>query len=265
MIPILLYHSVSDQVSSGFRLWSISPPHFAEQMSYLKQTGYHPITILQLVQILTTNPGLLPKNVIVITFDDGFRDFLTGALPVLQALRFPSTLYIPAGYVGKTSLWLSREGEANRPLLDWEDLCAIHEAGVEVGAHSLTHPQLDTLSVEAAWKEVRLPKEIMEQRLGWSIDSFAYPHGYYSYQVRQDVIRSGYSSAAGVKNAMSGIDDDIYSLSRMTITSDVTLERFVEMVHGVRVRHAPKVERFQTTMWRVFRKWRHENHPTSEN
>jgi peptidoglycan/xylan/chitin deacetylase (PgdA/CDA1 family) len=255
MIPILLYHSVSDQVSPGFKPWCIPPVHFAEQMAYLKQSGYLTLTITQLVQWTNNHPESLPSKVVAITFDDGFQDFRMSAFPVLNSLGFPATMYVPAAYVGKTSAWLEKEGEANRPILTWEEISQISEAGIEIGAHSLTHHQLDTLSKDSAWNEIQKSKEIFERQLGHRIESFAYPHGYYSKPVRQMVMNCGYSSAAAVKNALSDTHDDRFALARMTITSDISMERFAKIIEGVGVPIASRNERFKTTMWRAVRRW----------
>ena len=114
-VPILLYHSIAEAVAPGFRRWCIQPGKFAAQMAFLNERHFSPITVTQLVRAMTEASFPLPERPVALTFDDGFADFYSGALPVLQRHGFAATLYIPTRFVGATSRWLAREGEAERP------------------------------------------------------------------------------------------------------------------------------------------------------
>ena len=87
----------------------------------------------------------------------------------------PSTLYVVSGCVGSTSRWLGTEGESQRSMLSWRQLRELDRAGVEIGAHSHSHPQLDTLPSTEAWSEILLSKCQIEDHLGHRVESFAYP------------------------------------------------------------------------------------------
>ncbi|HWE63502.1 MAG TPA: polysaccharide deacetylase family protein, partial [Chloroflexota bacterium] len=146
-------------------------------MSYLHDRGYTPITVTQLARAIVDSSIHLPERPVVITFDDGLADFSMHALPVLTDHRFVATLYVAAGFIGGTSRWLTRIGEGERPMLTWEQLADVAAEGVECGAHSLSHPQLDILSSAAARDEVMRSRWLLEQRLGRQVATFAYPHG----------------------------------------------------------------------------------------
>ena len=193
-VPILLYHSIDTESAPGFRRCTLSPTRFAEHMDWLAEEEYRPITVSTLVSTLAAGKPL-PVRCIVITFDDGFRDFLTGAMPILQRRGFPATLYVVTGYVGKTSAWLRAEGEDDRQLLNWDELRTIGDQGIECGAHSHSHPQLDITPAAQAFAEIKRSKFCLEDGIGREVRSFAYPHGYASRTTRGLVKQAGFSSA----------------------------------------------------------------------
>src|SRR6266496_1600460 len=121
-IPILMYHSISGNASSKFREFTLSPALFAEQMAFLHQHAYTPITVTQYVRAQFQAKSALPELPIVLTFDDGFADFFTAALPILTQYNFAATLYVSTAFVGGTSRWLRREEETARLMLTWKQL-----------------------------------------------------------------------------------------------------------------------------------------------
>lgn len=229
IIPILMYHSISENAHPLFRKYTISPIKFREQISYLFEHNYNPITVSQLAKSIHSSTRL-PSKPIILTFDDGFYDFYTEAFPVLNDFGFPATIYITTKYIDGTSLWLVEEGEGNRPLLDWNHLTEIVCKGIECGGHSHSHAQLDRLSTDDARNEITLCKKILEDHLNCEISSYAYPYGYYSKSVRQLVKESGYSSACAVKNSMNRYSDDLFALKRMIITSDTHYSGYISLL-----------------------------------
>jgi peptidoglycan/xylan/chitin deacetylase (PgdA/CDA1 family) len=221
-------------------------------MAYLHDSRYMPITVTQLGQAMTDNSVRLPSRPVIITFDDGFADFHRGALPVLKSYGFTATLYITTGFVGSTSRWLSREGE--RPMLTWGQIAEISASGVECGAHSHSHPQLDTLAPFATRDEIIRSKTVLEDHLGRQVSTFSYPHGYYSSTVRQIVQQGGYSSACAVKHAMSSTTDDHFALARIIVTADTGVESLGRLLAGEGLRVAPIRERAPTKIWRLVRR-----------
>jgi peptidoglycan/xylan/chitin deacetylase (PgdA/CDA1 family) len=253
-LPILMYHSVSNKVSSKFRRWVIPPALFAAHLNFLKQNGYTPLTVTEIAQAVKDPSGTLPKRVIGITFDDGFEDFYVHALPILEQFDFPSTLYVTSGFVGETSEWLSGEGEGERRMLNWRQIREIAQRGVEIGAHSLYHHQLDTLDLQHAKQEIAGSKALLEQRLEHEVTSFAYPHGYYSREVRELVIQSGFQSACAVKHGMSSLNDDPYALARIIVPGDASLDTLKSLLNGQGLVSVTNQERLATTVWRFIRR-----------
>ncbi len=253
-IPILLYHSVSEDCAPQFKQWSVSPKLFAAHLAYLNEQRFTPITVTQLATAMTEGSVSLPDRSVVITFDDGFADFYDNALPLLMHYGFAATLYIATRFVGGTSCWLRRVGEGGRPMLTWGQIAEISASGVECGTHSHSHPQLDTLSTSVARDEIVIPKSMLEHHLGKQVWSVAYPHGYYSPTVRRLVQQAGYSSACAVKNAMSSVADDRFALARIIVANGTDVETLGRLLVGHRLRVAPVRERLTTMGWRLFRR-----------
>jgi peptidoglycan/xylan/chitin deacetylase (PgdA/CDA1 family) len=232
LIPILMYHSISRSATSGFWPCVVPPELFEEHLSYLKQHRYNTITVTQLVQAMARDGEGLPPQPVVLTFDDGYMDFYTSALPALQRYGFVATLYIATAYVGGTSRWLQRLGEGSRPMLSWPQLAEISASGIECGAHSHTHRALDMLPPSEAENEIVLSKRILEEHLGQQVPGFAYPYGYYSARTRHIVQVAAFSSACAVKCTTSCLDDDPYALARLAIDSNTAIHDLATALTG---------------------------------
>jgi peptidoglycan/xylan/chitin deacetylase (PgdA/CDA1 family) len=254
-VPILLYHSISAEATAAYRPFAIAPAVFAAQMSHLSENGHTPLTVSQWMAFRRSGTAP-PRQPVLITFDDAFRDVYTEALPVLQEYGFRATLYVVSGYVGATSAWLRGIGEGDRPLLSWREICECQAAGIECGAHSETHPELDAIPPALARDEIAQSKETIEDSLSTEVRTFAYPHGYHDRIVCAFVAEAGYESACAVKNAMSSADDDPYALARITVTADIDLSRFARIVRCEGVASARQRERVQTRVWRAARRAR---------
>ena len=252
-IPILVYHSVDVACAPDYRRWMVTPERFARQMGYLSDNEYNPVSVSQLTSALVAGTPLPPRPV-AITFDDGLRDFRIGALPILERFHFVATLYVVASYVGGTSRWLSDLGEGNRPMLGWDELRELDAAGIELGAHSCTHPQLDIIARDAAASEIIDSKRALENGLGRPIRSFAYPHGYATPALRRVVQRAGFDSACRVRHAVSSRRENRYALSRIVITDDITEEGMDNLLSDAYLPIAPPPDRLISDGWRLARR-----------
>ena len=255
-IPILMYHSISYSSNPKFVQFTVPPAQFAEQMAYLHAHGYTPMTV---THYMHADKKHLPEKPVILTFDDGMADFFTEALPVLIQYNFPATLYISTAFVGDTCRWLRREGESTRLMLTWEQLVQIQASGIECGAHSHTHPQLDTLSSSMARYEITTSKKILEEHLGQSITSFAYPYGYYITHTQRLVQATGYTSACAVKHAMNTEATDSFALTRLMVKASTSIEEFVGLLTGKSTYTTTlftAYARMRTPVWQRVRKFR---------
>lgn len=254
-VPILMYHSISHDATAHFKPFTVSPGLFADQMAYLYQEGYTPITVTQFVVMRTQSAAALPERPIVLTFDDGFADFYHEALPVLQRYGFQATLYVATAFISSTSRWLEREGETQRQMLTWQQLREISAQGIECGAHSHRHLQLDVLPLPAIKDEIMQSKELLEQNLSSQVMSFAYPFGYSTATVRRLVRERGYTSACAVKHAMSSEATDSFALSRLMVRVGTDSTAFAALLGGRSSKTvAGLYARARTPIWQVVRR-----------
>jgi peptidoglycan/xylan/chitin deacetylase (PgdA/CDA1 family) len=194
-VPILMYHALSRARTADFHRWTLSAERLAGHLGYLAREGYRTLTISSLAKCLEQGGPAEGDRLIALTFDDAYADFGEVALPLLARYEMTATLFVPTGYVGGSSGWMNDEGEGDRRILSWAALAEIAAAGVEIGAHSHTHPELDRVSSQELTAQVTCPKAELERRLGIPVRSFAYPYGRYSRRVRDAVQAAGYQAA----------------------------------------------------------------------
>lgn len=211
-VPILLYHGIAEDTDGPSAPWVVDPASFREHLDEIERSGARPVTMRALVDALDAGAPLAPGT-IALTFDDGFADFASGALPALAERGWPATLYVTTGAIGTTTTWLPER----RPMLSWSALRDIADAGVEIGAHTVHHPQLDVLPVDAARREIVESRAMLEDGLGAQVDTFAYPHGYHDRRVRRLVVDAGFRSCCAVKHRFSSARDDRFALSRVMV------------------------------------------------
>ena len=226
-VPVLMYHSVASESSPDFREFVLDPNDFADHMAALSDAGYRPTTVSDYVSDANSHGD---SKQIVLTFDDAFGDFYSTVLPVLQKYSFPATIYVPTDFVGQTSRWLNREGEGDRQVMPWSAIKDISDAGVEVGSHSCSHPQLDLLPPTRLRDEVVDSKRRIEDNLQRPIRSFAYPFGYYNAATKAAVATAGYESACAVRDLPSS-RSDAYAISRWTIRHGMNAQQLVDVLN----------------------------------
>ncbi|MFE9201464.1 polysaccharide deacetylase family protein [Micromonospora sp. NPDC007230] len=253
VVPVLCYHSIGDVPRDSTLRWSVSPGDFDEQMALIRDRGRTPMTVSGFAAVLR---GLapLPPRPVLITFDDGFPDLADTALPVLRRHRLTATAYVIAARVATAP---SQDGD---PSLDWDQLRELHAHGVEIGSHSRSHPALDCLPPHELHHEIAGSRQWLENGTGTSVRSFAYPYGYHSNAVRTAVRAAGYSSACGVKNALSHPDDDVFAIARVLIERDTGVAGIGALLHGTGWPLAWRGERLRTRGWRAYRRARHLVH-----
>lgn len=250
-VPVLMYHSIADEATTKFRRFTVNPSEFAAQMDYLHDQGYQPITGAELASGRSGHG--LPARPVVLTFDDAFADFHSTALPVLQKHSFRASLYVPTAYVGTTMSFLGSVGEEDRVALSWQALREIAAAGIEIAAHSHTHPQMDRVPAAVVTDETRRCRHSLEDNLGSTVAGFAYPFGYWNRAARTAVAAAGFRYAFAVDDLMTTTSYDVLTLPRLTVNAGIGvpgLARLLEAHSTLRSRNTATAKRI---VWRVMR------------
>jgi peptidoglycan/xylan/chitin deacetylase (PgdA/CDA1 family) len=218
---ILMYHSLD---ASGSVI-SIAPEVFRLHMSMLKESGA-PVAPLSEVH---RTPGAF-----AITFDDGFCSFADTAVPVLQSYHFPATVFAVSGYCGKFNDWQPQRGIARQRLMSWSELRQLTAEGIEIGAHTVNHPNLLRLPAEQAAAELRDSRARLCDELGRPVTAFAYPYGQSNATLR-DVARKYFRMACGTGLASVTPESDSFNLPRIDayyLRRPAIFEKFVGGARG---------------------------------
>ena len=253
-VPVLLYHAIGSSGAPGLAPFEIDRAGFAQHMLHLARTRRTVIPLAEYAHALRSgDPTNLPDRPTVLTFDDGFANFMQAA-EVMCAHGYPATLFVSTSHVAATSAWLSGVAQWQR-MLTWADLAELVTMGIELGAHAHTHVALDEIDDLSIEREVRTSKHQLEDRLGREVRGFAYPFGYSDRRVREKVEAAGYEYACAVKDSLSEPFDDPYAIARIfapTIGNTDELERTLTCGNRRSRRH----ERVATKAWRTYRKVR---------
>jgi peptidoglycan/xylan/chitin deacetylase (PgdA/CDA1 family) len=184
-VPILEYHYIrvnpDPRDRLGFNL-SVTPDDFAAQMSWLQTAAYHPIDLTRLRAYFQQRQPL-PARAVVLTFDDGYEDFVTAALPVLRAHGFAAVSYVVPGFLGRSGY------------LTVDQVREIDGDGIEVAAHTLHHVDLTTTSPAGVNLEVQGSRSALEQIVQHPVLDFCYPSGKYNAPVVAATETAGLQSA----------------------------------------------------------------------
>ena len=201
------------------------PKKFKKQMAYLKRTGYQVVSLDELVNSIK-NGGQLNSKSVVITLDDGYMDNWENAFPILQEFGFTATIFVISQLIGRTNEWIQKGGENRRKLLGWRELEIMATEGISIGAHTKTHPSLTEVGVEFATEEIQGVKKDLEDRLGMTINFFAYPYGKMNETVKEIVRNTGYKAAFSTLSGFNGKNEDLYKLRRLDIYGTDSLLQF---------------------------------------
>lgn len=185
-VPILMYHYVEYVADKNdTKRMSLNTPPFIleDEVKNLVEAGYTFITNQELADVML-GKRLLPNKPVVLTFDDGYRDFYTDAYPILKKYHAKATQYVISGFLNKPNHLLTSQ------------LLEIAQDGlVEIGAHTVHHVWLKGGTLKTVQEEVTQSKQDLEKLIGKAVVSFAYPFGAFDQQALDAVKKAGYLSA----------------------------------------------------------------------
>jgi peptidoglycan/xylan/chitin deacetylase (PgdA/CDA1 family) len=251
-IPILTYHSISPVSTGELAPYTVHPTLFAAHLDALQAHRIQSWSVSAIGDALASGRAL-PDRVIGLTFDDAFADFAGDVAPLLARHGFGATLYIPTAHLGSVSSWLVKHPEDLRPLLTTDEVRALARDGVECGAHSHTHAELDRLPESALRSEILGPKAILEHIVERPVRTFAYPFGYHSRRVRQAVKRAGYASACATGHLPAWSEADIFALPRLLVLAHTSADDLLALLARPASHRRYLIERGKQAAWRLAR------------
>lgn len=216
---ILTYHSVGHRDHE----MNVTPEAFRDQMAWLAEHA-------RLIPLDAAQAGL---GGVAVTFDDGYRDNLINAVPILEEVRIPATFFIVAGRVGGI---LDHDSEPETSaLMTWDEVRQLESLGFAIGAHTLSHPRLSRLNEEEQRAEIEGSAHRLEKELGHPIDAFAYPFGScadYDDVSERLVRESGFAYAVSNRYGVNLPGGNPWALRRIWIDATDNLDTFQAKVTG---------------------------------
>lgn len=232
---VWMYHSIAPYDEDPYEV-TMTPQRFERQMRWLHKRRLRGVSVRELLQATAEGRA---RGLVGLTFDDGYRDFIPHALPVLQQYGYTATVFVLAGRLGGENEW-SRPGPS-KALLTADEVKHVAQSGMEIGSHGLKHISLLKADDAVLTSEVSRSREILQELLSRPIQGFCYPYGYLDTRVVEAAQAAGYDYACAVK---TGTEIGRHAIPRTLVHEGDTswrldAKRFVSLLtvgnrHGVR-------------------------------
>jgi peptidoglycan/xylan/chitin deacetylase (PgdA/CDA1 family) len=225
---ILMYHAVGDYPDDAF---AVSVDTFREQITWLSEKGFEVVSLSFLLRSMQTGNYRALRKKVVITFDDGYKDFVTNALPILQECGATATVFLVTDMIGENTSWNNIGSRV--PLMTEYEVRSIKAQGISLGSHTATHANLALLSREDLKRQLRDSYDALI-RLGESFPTLSYPWGQYTRQIEEAVKASNFECALAVGEQTRLTAANRYRLPRITIRNDMDIKRFQSLLTRTR-------------------------------
>jgi peptidoglycan/xylan/chitin deacetylase (PgdA/CDA1 family) len=208
-LMILMYHAI-EPPSPEYDMQElyVAPGKLRDQLRELKEAG---IPLVRSSELDHTSGG----RKVWITLDDGFRNVFQNALPIFHEFGVPAISFIVAGRIGGWNDWDYDKKLQRQPLMSRSEILEWVHAGLEIGAHTLTHRSLTKLSLAEARREIFDCKKILEDLVGQPVRHFCYPFGDMNNPIRDLVIEAGYDTATSCLGGFNAPHADKFTLRRL--------------------------------------------------
>jgi peptidoglycan/xylan/chitin deacetylase (PgdA/CDA1 family) len=236
-VPILMYHSVaSDPRESGSPAYyglTTTKEVFQRQMKYLHALHYKTLGIEEAYERMAGADTTCAEKAVVITFDDGFEDFMTAAFPILNRYGFTATVYLPTDYIHA-----ERRAFSGRSCLRWNEVKALHAGGITFGSHTVSHPQLKQLGGKTIRYEMQQSKETIEGILGSRVTTFSYPYAFpegnesFKAFLQDTLAECGYLNGVTTRIGMADRCNCRYLLPRLPVNTCDDMRLFRAKLDG---------------------------------
>jgi peptidoglycan/xylan/chitin deacetylase (PgdA/CDA1 family)/predicted TPR repeat methyltransferase len=231
-IPILMYHSVADQGPANLARYRVSVSRFEAQMRWLRSQGYHALNSEELLWHFRTGHPFAGRP-LMLTFDDGFRNFHDHAWPILLECDFSAENFIVTDLVGGSAAWDGADGR-QQPLMDWDEIKALSRSGARFGSHLATHRYADGLSSRELVEEAVRSRAALEDCLQSDVISLAAPFGSLDERFMRIAGASGYKLCFSTRPGVARIGDSPMNLPRIEVRGDWDVETFAQNMEAAR-------------------------------
>ena len=217
-IPVLMYHRVGPASNAWEARYAIAPEVYAAHMQALHRQGLQALGIDALVDWLEGGPAL-PANAVLVTFDDGFRGVRDHALPVMEKLGWPFTVFLVSDLIGQDDSWTRHENPAGitHPLLDANEILDMQARGVSFHSHTRTHASLPKLDDAALADQLVGSRARLSQLLGREVRYIAYPFGHVDERVEAATRAAGYRAAFSTQSGFNRPDVNLFRIRRLDV------------------------------------------------
>ncbi|GAA0657066.1 polysaccharide deacetylase family protein [Streptomyces thermocarboxydovorans] len=227
---IAMYHSVGDCSDDPYRI-TVTPERLGRQLAWLRRRGLRGVSVADLLAARARGDG---RDLVALTFDDGYVDFLTGALPLLRRWNCGATLFVLPGRLGGDNAWDPLG--PRKPLLNAAGIRQAIEHGVEIGSHGLTHVDLTKTDDATLKAEVAESRALLKELTGGPVEGFCYPYGTVDQRAVQAVREAGYRYACAID---PGPLTGLLALPRVHIGQNDTAWRMFLKLRLHRLRRRP--------------------------
>jgi peptidoglycan/xylan/chitin deacetylase (PgdA/CDA1 family) len=221
-VPVLMYHYIrvnpDPRDRAGFAL-SVTPAAFHAQMDYLARNHFTVIPLSQAIAAIRAH-GPLPYRPVALTFDDGYADFYTTAVPEMRRYGFTATDYVVPNFVGRGSF------------MTWSQVIEADRLGFTIGAHTMNHVALARVPTWRALAEMSQSKTTLEQMVGHPVIEFAYPYGSFNGYLAGRARAMGFESAASTTPGAWHEPGALWWLHRQRVSGWTSLAGFAQLVGG---------------------------------
>lgn len=209
VLPILMYHSIVEGPVT--RMIEVSVDTFRSQMRFLKRHNYNVLPLEEAAGLIRDKKKI-PAKTVIITFDDGYKNFYTNAFKALKEYKLPAAMFIITNEIGRP------EGDR----LSWDEIKIMRDSGlVSFGSHCLGPEPLVNIKAQGiVRKEIFESKKLLEEKLGRPVELFSYPEGKFDAAIKKLVIDAGYSAAAATSPGADYPNDDVFALKRLRISEN---------------------------------------------
>jgi peptidoglycan/xylan/chitin deacetylase (PgdA/CDA1 family) len=211
-VPIFMYHHITDELKgTPLPKLRVSPRRFARQLDIIKKAGFQAVTLSRALS------ADAPAKPCVISFDDGYDNFLTNAWPLLKERGMSATVFLVTAEIGGSNRWDLGKGEPQEAMLNREQVLDLARQGVEFGGHTRDHLNLTTLNRAELAEQIRGCQEDLTRLLGSPARVFSYPFGAFDQKSGEMVKQAGFDFACTTRPGKAALNTPPFELPRIIV------------------------------------------------